>query len=321
MKKLHQQEVKAASSKTREEFLTHITSLESQLSSVEEMKTQLSRHQQFEEQLFKENSKLKEALKSSTESKPAVSLQELEELRRQHEVTVTKLKEELGNKNIEIASLRVDVERGELQIKKRCDVLQADLEYEKSVNTRLTQEIRRNQSSAMDTTCFRPQTRASSAQAQSSAASTNTSVMTSSASSDSPVWSSGRGALKEIRLHDAEMKVKSLEKDNARLKEHEEFYINKAREWKNRALRYEKFLKEKGYEIPSRDTKKEGKENTSTTAGSSQVIQDSKEISGKTAQAQPPTSPTIQLNLHQPREARRTEEDFLLPKSSKKRRM
>ena len=116
---------------------------------------------------------------------------------------------------------------------------QADLEYEKSVNTRLTQEIRRNQSSAMDTTCFRPQTRASSAQAQSTAASTNTSVMTSSASSDSPVWSSGSGALKEIRLHDAEMKVKSLEKDNARLKEHEEFYINKAREWKNRALKYE----------------------------------------------------------------------------------
>merc|ERR1719445_303481 len=210
MKKLHQQEVKAASSKTREEFLAHITSLESQLSSVEEMKTQLGRHQQFEEQLFKENSKLKEALKSSTESKPAVSLQEMEDLRRQHEVTVTKLKEELGNKNIEIASLRVDVERGELQIKKRCDVLQADLEYEKSVNTRLTQEIRRNQSSAMDTTCFRPQTRTSSAQAQSSAASTNTSVMTSSASSDSPVWSSGSGALKEIRLHDAEMKVKSL---------------------------------------------------------------------------------------------------------------
>ena len=37
---------------------------------------------------------------------------------------VTRLKEEIGNKNIELASLRVDVERGELQIKKRCDVLQ-----------------------------------------------------------------------------------------------------------------------------------------------------------------------------------------------------
>ena len=33
--------------------------------------------------------------------------------------------------------------------------------------------------------------------------------------------------LKEMRLHDAEVKVKSLEKDNARLREHEEFYINK----------------------------------------------------------------------------------------------
>ena len=120
------------------------------------------------------------------------------------------------------------------------------------MNTRLTQEIRRNQSSALDTTCFGPKTRGSTAQAQSSAASTNTSVMTSSASSDSPVWSSGSGALKEIRLHDAEMKVKSLEKDNGRLKEHEEFYINKAREWKNRALKYERTLEKNGISVPNR---------------------------------------------------------------------
>ena len=126
LKNIHKQEVEAMSSKTREEFLAHITSLESQLSSVDEMKCQLSLHQQFEEQLFMENSKLKEALKSSTESKPSVSLEELEELRRQHEATVTRLKEELGNKNIEVASLRVDVERGELHIKKRCDVLQVN---------------------------------------------------------------------------------------------------------------------------------------------------------------------------------------------------
>ena len=192
---------------------------------------------------------------------------------------------------------------------------QVDLEYEKGNNARLTQEIRRQQSSSLDTTVLGAKRRtvpsvASGQTQQPQAASTST-------ESDLAVWSSGSGALKEMRLLDLQVKTKSLEKDNSRLKEHEEFYINKAREWKNRALRYEKFLKEKGYEIPSRDTKKEGKENTSTTAGSSQVVQDSKEV-GKTAQAQPPTSPTIQLNLHQPREARRTEEDFLLPKSSKR---
>ena len=76
-----------------------------------------------------ENSKLKEALKSAKESKPVVNLQELEEMRRQHDATVTRLKEEIGNKNIELASLRVDVERGELQIKKRCDVLQVNWKF------------------------------------------------------------------------------------------------------------------------------------------------------------------------------------------------
>ena len=137
------------------------------------------------------------------------------------------------------------------------------MDYEKSHNVRLTQEIRRIQSqAAMDTTSFglgsksaSQQSRASSqaSSTSSTAASTNTSMMTTSASSDSPVWSSGSGALKEIRLYDAELKVKSLEKENSRLKEHEEFYINKAREWKNRALKYERTLQDKGIPVPTRD--------------------------------------------------------------------
>jgi len=329
MKNLHQKEVEATSSKTREEFLSHITSLESQLSSVDEMKAQLSRHQQFEEQLFMENSKLKEALMSAKESKPVVNHQELEEMRRQHDATVTRLREELGNKNIELASLRVDVERGELQIKKRCDVLQADLEYEKSVNARLTQEIRRNQSTAMDTTCFglggsKPQARAASA--QSSAASTNTSMATSSssASSDSPVWSSGSGALKEIRLHDAEMKVKSLEKDNSRLKEHEEFYINKAREWKNRALKYERTLEKHGVPVPSRADRNNAantnKENNA--AGNVEEVAASKDVSRDTTkEMNAPGTPTDTINivLTQKQEPRRTEADFRLPEASRKK--
>ena len=72
------------------------------------------------------------------------------------------------------------------------------------------------------------------------------------------------------------MKVKSLEKDNSRLKEHEEFYINKAREWKNRALKYERSLQEHGIPVPSRGAKPaeaENKENSRAEAkvGSSLV--------------------------------------------------
>ena len=55
-----------------------------------------------------------------------------------------------------------------------------------------------------------------------------------------------------MRLHEAENKVKSLEKDNAKLKEHEEFYITRGDEWKNRALKYEKILNENGISVPSR---------------------------------------------------------------------
>ena len=62
---------------------------------------------------------------------------------------------------------------------------------------------------------------------------------TSVTTAGSPVWSSGSGAIKEIRLHTAEMRVKTLEKENVKLKEHEEFYINKAREWKSRAGSWE----------------------------------------------------------------------------------
>ena len=57
----------------------------------------------------------------------------------------------------------------------------------------------------------------------------------------------------EIRLYDAELKVKFLEKENSRLKKQEEFYINKAREWKNRALKYERTLEDKGISVLTRE--------------------------------------------------------------------
>ena len=57
----------------------------------------------------------------------------------------------------------------------------------------------------------------------------------------------------EIRLYDAELKVKFLEKENSRLKKQQEFYINKAREWKNRALKYERTLEDKGISVLTRE--------------------------------------------------------------------
>ena len=131
--------------------------------------------------------------------------------------------------------------------------------------------------------------------------------------SEPPVWNSGSGALKEMRLYEMESKVKSLEKDNARLKEHEEFYINKAREWKNRALKHERLLKEKGITVPSRDNKAAAaanKENHANSGASGLEAQEEAKM------VQAPSSPTIHLDLNQPREPRRTEEDFRLPESS-----
>merc|ERR1712013_497584 len=106
-----------------------------------------------------------------------------------------------------------DVEKGELEYKKKCEVLQSDLDYEKAVVARLTQDARRLQAKAMETTVVAP---------RAAVAATNTSALP-----DSPIWSSGSGAIKEIRLHEAEMKVKSLEREVKKVKEHEEHYMNK----------------------------------------------------------------------------------------------
>ena len=118
-----------------------------------------------------------------------------------------------------------------------------------------------------------------------------------------------------MQLHELQVKTKSLEKDNARLREHEQFYIAKAREWKNRALKYEKSLKEKGFAVPSRDKTGEAKENTAEKTVKEAVTAESTE----TKVAQQPASPTIHLNLNQHWETRRTEEDFRLPQSSSRK--
>merc|ERR1719361_1786582 len=85
----------------------------------------------------------------------AVLVKQLEEVKANRREVLDKLekvKEELGRKNIAYASLKVDVEKGELEYKKKCEVLQSDLDYEKAVVTRLTQDARRLQANAMETT-------------------------------------------------------------------------------------------------------------------------------------------------------------------------
>ena len=72
---------------------------------------------------------------------------------------------------------------------------------------RLTQDLRRSQAAAMDTTIQAPRGRPA------SAASTATNT---SAAADSPVWSSGSGAIKEIRLHEAESQVSARRRISGR---------------------------------------------------------------------------------------------------------
>merc|ERR1712126_301370 len=148
------------------------------------LQEQLQSTKQKLDEMTKENLSVKTALQRMKEQTPSIQEHEVARMRKEMEAQVARLKEDLGNKNIELASIQVDVERGELKFKKKCDILQADLDYEKSHNVRLTQEIRRIQSqAAMDTTSYGLGSKSSALQSRepaqassSSSASTNTSV-------------------------------------------------------------------------------------------------------------------------------------------------
>ena len=63
------------------------------------------------------------------EEKVFLSEKEKENSNQTHQINqlreaLASAKEELGQKNIELASIKVDVERGELEYKKKCDILQ-----------------------------------------------------------------------------------------------------------------------------------------------------------------------------------------------------
>merc|ERR1719481_1150755 len=208
------------------------------------LKSNLIQQKNYSDEMYARNQRLDVEIARLrailTEGKDAES----SEMRLEQELA--KVRAELGQRNVELASIKVDVEKGEFEFKRRCEVLQSDLDYEKANNARLTQEIRRHQSSAsaLDSTMVAPPTNTKQPLQQVQV-------------QGSPVWSSGSGALKEIQLHNAEMRVITLEKENSKLKEHEEFYLNKGREWKNRALKCEKVLEKHNIPVPGKEPKKE----------------------------------------------------------------
>jgi hypothetical protein len=68
------------------------------------------------------------------------------------------------------------------------------------------------------------------------------------------IWSSGSGTLKEFELYDLKAKCARHEREMTTLRQHHDFYIDKAREWKGRALKLEKVLRVHGVAVPERET-------------------------------------------------------------------
>ena len=108
----------------KEQLLRELNDLKRQLASspTEEkyvnLKTQLIKQKDYSDRMFEENKELKcPAVKSQEDCSTQNAVSSLEE-------QLAEVKEDLGNKNIEYASLKVDVERGELQYKKKCEILQ-----------------------------------------------------------------------------------------------------------------------------------------------------------------------------------------------------
>jgi len=216
------------------------------------LRSQLVHQKEYSDKMHEATKELKERLEGFN---PDKIKQREDDLKKELE----KVREELGQKNIQYASLKVDVEKEELKYKKKCQVLEGDLEYEKKNSTRMQQELRRLQCDKMDTTVLSSR---EPRQPPAAAAPPPPLAVAAAGEKQYEFWSSGSGVMKEIRLKEAEVKVKRLDKENKTLKQNEEFYIDKAREWKGRALKYEKLLKENKVAYVCReDEKKEMSEN------------------------------------------------------------
>jgi len=165
-----------------------------------------------------------------------------EERLRGLQLDLEKMREKLGQKNYEYANLKVDVDRGELQLQKKCRQLEEDLEYEKKTVARLTYDLRILHSEKLETTVLHPKTTSTASNKQ-----TNT-------NEESPQWKGGSSAyFKELLLYDTEAKLKKREKDLAGMTKERDFYIAGGSKWKTKALKYEKLLDEHG--IPLRSSR------------------------------------------------------------------
>ena len=90
------------------------------------LKSQLIQQKEYNDKIFDDNQTLKNKLKKLEESVAVDNTTSALQKK------LAEVKEELGKKNIEYASLKVDVEKGELEYKRRCEILQVTKAFFKS---------------------------------------------------------------------------------------------------------------------------------------------------------------------------------------------
>ena len=85
---------------------------------IKNLQEKLVEQKNYSDQVFELNKQLKSPFQSSSLT------EEVKQKIAKLEGDLKKAKEDLGKKNIEYAGLKVDVEKGELEYKKKCEVLQ-----------------------------------------------------------------------------------------------------------------------------------------------------------------------------------------------------
>jgi len=194
------------------------------------------------EKLSKENTELSHRLNdeaaSAKDSAQASLKAELDRVRR-----------ELGKKNVEYASLKVDVDREQLDYQKLNKRLTDEVEYEKQVVARLTNKLRALQTEKMDTTILNPK-------ANIKDMATNT--------ESSPTWINESEKAKEIQLYRLEHKLRRYEKEMKTVTFDRDFYFTRGTEWKSRAIRYEETLTKQGIDFRKGADKPEDPFSTTT---------------------------------------------------------
>ena len=115
-----------------------------------------------------------------------------------------------------------------------------------------------------------------------------------------------------------------MEKENAKVKEREEFYINKAREWKNKYLKLERTAKVNGIPLLSKVSQPEIQDqaeatNPPNTENEVSRLREVQNIPDQVDTRNNPPTPTehMKLDLSGRPEPRRTEADFKLPAKGK----